>query len=52
MNFIEPIYRFEMKQRQEKLKRLSILEAGFDERSFLKRMFSKGCYIYHLKKRK
>ena len=45
MNFIGPIYRFEMKQKQENMKNLSTLEAGFDERLFLKRIFSKGYYI-------
>jgi|GEM_PF-4420012 len=49
MNFIEPIYRFEMKQRQQRLKRLSTLGTVDSEQLFLKRILTKRYLIRHFK---
>ncbi|MEI3607215.1 hypothetical protein SPD48_16165 [Pseudogracilibacillus sp. SE30717A] len=50
MNINLQVYYYEIKQRQKHLNTVCSLDAGFDEKSLLKKIFS-GKNIFYFKKR-
>ncbi len=45
MNFTEYIHHYEIKQRQNRLNNLCFIKTAFDEKLFLKTIFSRGKFV-------